>query len=51
MLLNIPQTLREVGIPEDKLRTLAEQAINDPCTPGNPRNVTIDDIEKIYKES
>lgn len=49
--LNIPQTLREVGIPEDKLRTLAEQAINDPCTPGNPREVTIDDIERIYREA
>ena len=49
--LNIPQTLREVGIPEDKLRTLAEQAINDPCTPGNPREVTVDDIERIYKEA
>jgi len=49
--LNIPQTLREVGIPEDKLRTLAEQAINDPCTPGNPREVTVDAIEKIYKEA
>ena len=49
--LNIPQTLREVGIPEDKLRTLAEQAINDPCTPGNPREVNIDDIERIYREA
>ena len=49
--LNIPQTLREVGIPEDKLRTLAEQAINDPCTGGNPREVTIDDIERIYREA
>ena len=49
--LNIPQTLREVGIPEDKLRTLAEQAINDPCTPGNPRPVTVDDIVNIYKEA
>lgn len=49
--LNIPQTLREVGIPEDKLRTLAEQAINDPCTGGNPREVTVDAIEKIYREA
>jgi lactaldehyde reductase len=49
--LNIPQSLREVGIPEDKLRILAEQAINDPCTPGNPRSVTVDDIESIYKEA
>jgi len=49
--LNIPKNLREVGIPENQLRTLAEQAINDPCTPGNPRNVTVDDIEKIYREA
>lgn len=49
--LNIPQTLREVGIPEDKLRQLAEQAINDPCTPGNPRPVIVDDIVSIYKEA
>ena len=49
--LNIPQTLREVGIPEDKLRILAEQAINDPCTPGNPRNVTVEDILNIYKSA
>lgn len=49
--LNIPRKLREVGIPEDKLRTLAEQAINDPCTPGNPRKVTVEDILNIYKEA
>lgn len=49
--LNIPKNLREVGIPEDKLRNLAEQAINDPCTPGNPREVTVEDILSIYKEA
>ena len=49
--LNIPQTLREVGISENMLRTLAEQAINDPCTPGNPRPVTVEDILNIYKEA
>lgn len=49
--LNIPQNLRELGIPEDQLRRLAEQAINDPCTPGNPRNVTVEDILNIYKEA
>lgn len=49
--LHIPQTLREVGISEDMLRTLAEQAINDPCTPGNPRPVTVEDILNIYKEA
>lgn len=49
--LGIPQTLREVGIPEEMLPALANQAINDPCTPGNPREVTVEDIIAIYKEA
>ena len=49
--LNIPQTLREIGIPESMLPTLAAQAINDACTPGNPRSVTVQDIINIYKEA
>ena len=49
--LNIPQTLQEIGIPEEMIPTLAKQAINDACTPGNPRDVTVDDIIKIYEEA
>ena len=49
--LNIPQTLKEIGIPEEMIPTLAKQAINDACTPGNPREVTVDDIIEIYKEA
>lgn len=49
--LNIPQTLKEIGIPEEMIPTLANQAINDACTPGNPREVTVEDIIKIYKEA
>lgn len=49
--LNIPQTLKEIGIPEEMIPTLAKQAINDACTPGNPREVTVDDIIAIYKEA
>ncbi len=47
--LGIPQHLRDIGIPEEMLSSLAEQAINDPCTPGNPRDVTVEDILNIYK--
>ena len=47
--LNIPQTLTEIGIPEELIPTLANQAINDACTPGNPREVTVEDIIQIYK--
>jgi len=49
--LGIPQTLREIGIPEEMLPQLANQAINDACTPGNPRDVTVEDIINIYKEA
>jgi lactaldehyde reductase len=49
--LGIPQTLREIGIPEEMLPALANQAINDACTPGNPREVTVDDMIAIYKEA
>lgn len=49
--LNLPKTLEEVGIPEEMLPTLADQALKDICTPGNPRSVTKEDILNIYKES
>lgn len=51
MKLGIPQTLREIEIPEEMIPTLANQAINDVCTSGNPREVTVDDIIAIYKEA
>ena len=49
--LNIPQTLRKIGIPRDMIPTLANQAINDACTPGNPREVTVEDIIDIYESA
>lgn len=49
--LGIPQTLREIGIPLEMLPQLANQAINDACTPGNPRDVTVEDIIKIYESA
>ena len=49
--LGIPQTLREIGIPEEMIPALANQAINDPCTPGNPREVTVEDLIALYKEA
>lgn len=48
-LVGIPQHLADLGIKEEDIPALAEQAINDVCTPGNPREVTKDDIIAIYK--
>ena len=38
--LGIPQTLREIGIPDTALPQLAKDAFADVCTGGNPREIT-----------
>ncbi len=48
--VGIPQHLSELGIKENDIPALAEQAINDVCTPGNPRDVTIEEIIELYKK-
>ena len=47
--LGIPQTLREIGIPESALPQLAKDAFADVCTGGNPREITEADILELYK--
>ncbi|MBP3725788.1 MAG: lactaldehyde reductase [Bacteroidaceae bacterium] len=48
--VGIPQHLTDLGITEADIPALAEQAIADVCTPGNPREVTYDDIVALYKK-
>lgn len=48
--VGIPQRLSEIGISEKDITALAGQAIADVCTPGNPRDVTIDDITELYSK-
>lgn len=49
-LVGIPTHLSELGITEKDIDALADQAIVDVCTPGNPREVTRDDIVALYKK-
>lgn len=49
--VGIPQTLGELGIKESDIPALAEQALADVCTPGNPREVTLDDIKALYAKN
>ena len=49
-LVGIPTHLSELGITEKDIDALADQAITDVCTPGNPREVTRDDIVALYKQ-
>ena len=48
--VGIPQHLSEIGIYEKDIDALADQAIADVCTPGNPRKVTRADIVELYKK-
>lgn len=49
--IGIPQTLSEIGIKEEQLPQLARDALIDPCTGGNPKDVTVEDILAIYKKA
>lgn len=48
--VGIPQHLSEIGIKEEDIKALADQAIADVCTPGNPRQVTRADIVELYRK-
>ena len=49
--LGIPSHLKEVGVKEEDIPMLSEKAMNDVCTGGNPRETSVADIEKIYREA
>lgn len=46
--VGIPQHLSELGIGADDIQALSDQALADVCTPGNPRDVTLEDIKALY---
>lgn len=46
--VGIPQHLTDLGIKESDIPALAAQAFEDVCTPGNPREATLDDIVALY---
>ena len=48
--VGIPQHLADINITEKDIPALSEQAIADVCTPGNPRDVTIEEIVELYKK-
>ena len=48
--VGIPQHLSELGIKAEDLDRLADAAMADVCTPGNPREVNKDIILELYKK-
>ncbi|HAR62488.1 MAG: alcohol dehydrogenase [Candidatus Margulisiibacteriota bacterium] len=49
--LNLPPSLRAIGLKESFIKQLADKAINDPCVYTNPKKPTVSDIEGIYKNA
>ncbi len=47
--VGIPQHMSELGIKESDIAALSEQALSDVCTPGNPRDVSLEEIVALYK--
>lgn len=46
--VGIPQHLKELGITATDIPALSQQALEDVCTPGNPRDVTLEEIKELY---
>ena len=44
-------TVKDTGCKEEDLEMLAEKAMEDPCKPGNPREVTKEDFIELYKQA
>ena len=49
--VGIPEKLHEIGVKEEDLPALAEAAMADVCTGGNPRPCTVESILGIYKKA
>ena len=49
--IGIPQKLSELNVKESDIPALAQAAFNDVCTPGNPRDVEVKDLEALYKKA
>lgn len=47
--VGIPATLREVGMKEQDVQALAEAAMADVCTGGNPRDTNVQEIAELYR--
>jgi alcohol dehydrogenase class IV len=49
--LGITETLAAAGVREDAIPALAAAAYADPCMVTNPRNLTCEEIERIYDDA
>lgn len=46
--VGIPNGLKELGVEEQSINAMAKMALVDPCAPGNPRHMTLEDAIALY---
>ena len=49
--VGITQTIKDVGAKEEDFGMLADKAMQDPCKPGNPREVSKEDFVELYRRA
>lgn len=49
--VGITQTIKDYGAKEEDLEMLAEKAMEDPCKPGNPREVSKEEFIELYRKA
>ena len=49
--VGITQTIKDYGVKENDLEMLADKAMEDPCKPGNPREVSKEEFIALYRKA
>jgi len=49
--VGITMRVKDTGCKEEDLEMLADKAMQDPCKPGNPREVTKEDFIRLFREA
>ncbi|WP_430611297.1 lactaldehyde reductase [Enterococcus sp. DIV0876] len=47
--VGIPATISELGVKAEDIPAIAQDALKDVCTPGNPRDTTLEEIITLYQ--
>ncbi|MGO2082939.1 lactaldehyde reductase [Vagococcus sp.] len=47
--VGIPRTISELGVKQEDLEEIAKDAINDVCSPGNPREASLEQVIALYE--
>ncbi|KST90832.1 Lactaldehyde reductase [Lactococcus lactis subsp. lactis] len=47
--VGIPQTISELGVKAEDIPAISQDAFKDVCTPGNPRDTSVEEIIDLYQ--